>query len=330
MDSIFSVVAMEQAYTRLCSGTQPAATEQLIPASGDFFYLTGVEDAGAVLVLAPKRARIHARCNEDSGISTTVSAARHDEPYAEADHPCRQKVVVGGRDEVYGVGHVAPHADQAQDSCCNTPPSEPTGRSRMPQQADSGEHEEHAEAELAQEFAHEVAQVAVQSIEHRCQHEALASDRRCPGARELPMHARPAHEPQHHAHGRQESEEGSDPEGARGAISESLERADAGRDENQGKHAVESPDGPTRCPGRQEGREHVPGVAVENLGIVEPSGEKREHAEKRKGASDECDAAGQDRSSCVATAFLGSHPASFSTHLTGGRSAVCRPVAGKG
>ena len=33
---------------------------------------------------------------------------------------------------------------------------------------------------------------------------------------------------------------------------------------------------------------------------MEASGEVREHAEKRKGASDECDATGEDRSPCFA------------------------------
>ena len=41
----------------------------------------------------------------------------------------------------------------------NTPPTKPTGRSLMPQQTDASQHEEHAEAELAEELANKVAEV---------------------------------------------------------------------------------------------------------------------------------------------------------------------------
>src|SRR6185295_690760 len=125
-----------------------------------------------------------------------------------------------------------PHADEAQDARRKSPPAEPAGRSRMPQQTDAGEHEEDAEAELADEFAQEIAQVAVQSIEHRGEHEALTRGGSAPRARQLPMHARPTHEPQHHAHRRQEGEERSDAQRARGKLAESLERADARWNEN--------------------------------------------------------------------------------------------------
>ena len=87
------------------------------------------------------------------------------------------------------------------------------------------------------------------------------------------------------------------------ALTESLERTDTSRNEHEWKNTVEGPGGPTRRPGRQESREHVLRTAVENLRIVKASGEVREHAEKRKSASDERDAAGEDRSPCLAPAI---------------------------
>ena len=57
---------------------------------------------------------------------------------------------------------------------------------------------------------------------------------------------------------------------------------------------------PTRGSSRQESGKHVLGTALEHFRIVEASREVREHTEKRKGASDECYAAGEDGSPCLA------------------------------
>jgi hypothetical protein len=75
-----------------------------------------------------------------------------------------------------------------------------------------------------------------------------------------------------------------------------LESPDTSRNEHERKNAVDRQRGATRGAGRQESREHVVCAAVENVRIVEASGQVREHGKKGDSASDERYAAGQDRS----------------------------------
>ena len=144
--------------------------------------------------------------------------------------------------------------------------------------------------------ADEVAQIAVQSIEHGSEDEAIAFGRRFPGASQLPVNTRPTHQAEHHADRRQHAEEHADAQRTSRALAQGMEGTHAGGNENERKNAVDSPRSASSCAGRQEGRQHVLRTAVQNLGVVEASGEEREHAEESYGASHERKAAGEDRS----------------------------------
>jgi hypothetical protein len=88
----------------------------------------------------------------------------------------------------------------------------------------------------------------------------------------------------------------SHPHRSRRAVTKSLERADTRWNEHEWQHTVEGPHGAPRGSRCQESREHFWRAAVEDIRVLETSGEVGEHAKKRKGASDERYAAGQDRS----------------------------------
>src|SRR6185295_3695427 len=170
----------------------------------------------------------------------------------------------------------------------------------MPQEANARKQEEDVETELAEELADEVPQVAIQAIEDRRQHRALRLRGSGPGACELPVYARPTHEAEHHAHGRQEGKEHPGAGRSRGADAQSLERTDAGRNENQWKDTVERPRGPACWTCSQESGEHIAGVTVENLRIVEASGQIGKDAQKGNRASNESDTADKYRPSSFA------------------------------
>ena len=114
------------------------------------------------------------------------------------------------------------------------------------------------------------------------------------------MHARPAHQAQHHAHRREQGEEHSDAHRAGRALAERLERTDTGRNEHEWKNAVERPGRAASRSGRQESGEHILRATIQNLWILKASGEIGEHAKKRNRPSDERDSAGEDRSAGVA------------------------------
>ena len=161
-------------------------------------------------------------------------------------------------------------------------------------------------------LADEVAQIAVQAVEHGSEHDAVAFRGRSPREGQLPMHTRPTHQAEHHAERRQEREQHSDAKRPLSAPAQSMERTDTGWNEHERKDAVEGPGGASSRTGRQQGREHILRAPIQHFRILKTSGEVREHAEKRHRARDERDAAGENRSPCIsrfAQTFMNRHAA---------------------
>src|SRR5688572_20312317 len=98
----------------------------------------------------------------------------------------------------------------------------------MPHEAHRGKNEEHIDTELADEFADEVTQVYVQTVKYSRQNSTLALIGHTPGAGELPMNTRPAHETEQHRHGCEHRKKGGDAHQAGSALLERLECTDAG------------------------------------------------------------------------------------------------------
>src|SRR2546426_337529 len=155
------------------------------------------------------------------------------------------------------------------------------------QQGPAGQQEEHVEAQLAQELADVVTQVGVEAVEDG--RDDLLLLRGCGWLQlgQVPVHAGPAHEAEHHADGGQSGplhgeEHGSWIEAPKRAI-----RAAAGWKPDERQERIQSPRRTTGGAGREQRGKYSVRWTIENGGIIESGREEREDRHESNGPEDE-------------------------------------------